>query len=132
MPIRCFILVTVILVAVILFAAAGCSKGIRLRAIPALAGSGKAVVGVVLTYDRNNQLSIVLSGVKDDRYVAWTTPPGGEPVNVGQIRVESGMGRIDTLTPLRKFTLMITREEKGDTQKPSANVVFKSDKEIEW
>jgi hypothetical protein len=121
------------LLALLSMATAGCSKDVRLRAIPALAGSGHASVRVVLTYDRNNLLTVSLSGVKDSRYVVWTTPaPGGEPVNVGQIRVEGGRGRIETLTPLRKFTVIITQEENGEARKPGPGVVFQSDKEIEW
>jgi hypothetical protein len=115
-----------------LLAIAGCQKDIRLHAIPALAGSGHADVRVVLTYDRNNLLTVSLSGVKDGRYVAWTTPVAGDPVNVGQIRVEGGKGKIETLTPLRKFTVMITEEENGEARKPGPRVVFQSEKEIEW
>jgi hypothetical protein len=115
-----------------LLAVAGCQKDIRLHAIPALAGSGHASVRVALTYDRNNLLTVSLSGVKDGRYVAWTTPAAGDPVNVGQIRVEGGKGKIETLTPLRKFTVMITEEENGDARKPGPRVVFQSEKEIEW
>jgi hypothetical protein len=118
--------------AVVLLATAGCQKDIHLRALPALAGAGHANVRVVLTYDRNNLLTVSLSGVKDGRYVAWTTPANGDPVNVGQIRVEGGKGKIETLTPLRKFTVMITEEENGEARKPSARVVFQSEKEIEW
>ena len=115
-----------------LLAIAGCQKDIRLHAIPALAGSGHASVRVVLTYDRNNLLTISLSGVKDGRYVAWTIPPAGDPVSVGQIRVEGGKGKIETLTPLRKFAVMITEEENGEARKPGPRVVFQSEKEIEW
>ncbi len=114
-------------------ATAGCSKDIRLRALPALAGSGHASVRVVLTYDRNNLLTASMSGVPDGRYVVWTTPAaGGEPVNVGQIRIEGGKGKIETLTPLRKFTVMITAEENGEVRKPGPRLVFQSDREIEW
>jgi len=121
------------LLALLSLAAAGCSKDIRLRAVPALAGGGHASLRVVLTYDRNNLLTVSLADVKDSRYVVWTTPaPGGEPVNVGQIRVEGGKGKIETLTPLRKFTVMITEEENGEARKPGPGVVFQSDKEIEW
>jgi len=126
----------VALIVVLLLAAAACKKEIHLRALPALTGGGKAAVRVVLTYDRNNALTIQLSGVQDGRYVAWTVPPGGDrvndAVNVGQIRVEGGKGSIATLTPLRKFTLLISREEQGDARKPGASVVFQTDKEIDW
>jgi hypothetical protein len=115
-----------------LLATAACQKDIRLHALPALAGTGHASLRVVLTYDRNNMLTVSLSGVKDGRYVAWTTPVGGEAVNVGRIRVEGGKGKIETLTPLRKFTVMITEEENGEARKPGPRVVFQSEKDIEW
>jgi hypothetical protein len=122
----------ILLLVLLSLAAAGCQKDIHLHALPALAGTGRADLRVVLTYDRNNILTVSLSGVKDGRYVAWTTPAGGDPVNVGQIRVEGGKGKIETLTPLRKFTVMITEEENGEARKPGPRVVFQSDKEIEW
>ena len=124
----------VILLMALLLAASGCKKEIRLRAMPALAGGGHAGVRVELTYDRNNKLTVTLAGVPDGRYVVWTTPAAtaGDPVNVGQIRVEAGKGKIETLTPLRKFKVMITAEEQGDARKPGPRVVFESEKEIEW
>ena len=121
-----------VLILALVLAATGCQKSIRLQPLPALGSSGKAELRVVLTYDRNNQLAVALSGVPNGRYVVWTTPSTGAPVNVGQIRVEAGKGAIATLTPLRQFNVMITREEKGDTQTPSAAVVFKTEKEISW
>jgi hypothetical protein len=132
---RCKLVAGIAAVALGLLVASGCSKDIRLHAIPSLAGSGHATVRVVLTYDRNNVLTVTLSGMKDGRYVVWTSPsgdPSAVPVNVGQIRVEGGKGKIQTLTPLRKFTLLITEEDNGEARQPSPRVVFKSDKEIDW
>jgi hypothetical protein len=125
-----------LLVALALLSMVACQKSIRLQSLPALGGNGQAALRVVLTYDRNNQLFVALSGVADGVYVAWTIPSGAgassAPVNVGQIRVAGGKGSIATLTPLRQFNVMITREDKGDTQTPSAAVVFKGVKEISW
>src|SRR5690242_2789347 len=100
-----------ILIAMLLLASTACTKSIHLRPIPTLAGNGKAELRVELTYDRNNKLFVAVSGLKDGSYVIWTVPVNGEPVNVGRIRVEGGKGNIQTLTPLRKFTVMITQEE---------------------
>ena len=123
---------------VLIFAAAR-KRDVRLQALPALKG-GRASVRVELTYDRNNTMDIRLRGVKAPesygaqytRYVAWAQAPGGAPVNVGQIRVEQGQGSLRTLTPLRRFQLLITVEEKGDAPQPGSLVVFRTAKEIEW
>ncbi len=119
-----------------------CRKEIRLEAVPALPVkvSGSARVRVVLTYDRNNTLIVHLTGVPQPeslgprytRYVVWIQPPGGQPVNAGQIRVEGGRAHVETLTPLRRFQLFITVEEKGDVQQPGPLVVFRRDKDVEW
>ena len=125
-----------LLVALLVLTAGGCKKDIHLRALPSVSGGGKADLRVVLTYDRNNVLTVTLTSVHDGRYVVWTVPQGGDhtndAVNVGQIRVEGGKGKIATLTPLRKFTLFITTEEKGDARKPGPNVVFQTEKDIDW
>lgn len=127
------------LVCALILATVACSRGMRLQALPALKG-GQANVRVVLTYDRNNTLDLRLENVQPPesygpqytRYVAWVQPPGGAPVNVGQIRIEQGKGRLQTLTPLRRFHLQITVEDKGETQQPGTLVVFRTGKEIEW
>ena len=114
----------------------GCKRDIRLQALPALQG-GQASLRVVLTYDRNNTLDLRLTDVRAPesyggpytRYVAWAQPSAGVAVNVGQIRVEQGKGRLWTLTPLRRFYLLITVEEKGDAQQPGPLVVFRTQKE---
>jgi hypothetical protein len=119
---------------------AGCRHDLRLKALPALQGGGGATLRVVLTYDRNNTLEVQLSGVQlaesygpqHTRYVVWAQPAGGAAVNVGQVRVEAGKGKLQTLTPFRKFHVFLTVEERGDTQKPGPLVVFHTDKEIEW
>ena len=113
----------------LLLGVGACSRGIRLQAVPGLplaGGSGRASLRVELTYDRNNTLEVRLTavpppesyGAQYTRYVVWTQPPGGVAVNVGQIRVEQGRGSLQTLTPLRRFHLLITAEEKGEAQRP--------------
>ena len=116
-----------------------CKRDVRLQMLPALKG-GNAGVSVVLTYDRNNNVQVRLSGVQPPesfgpqytRYVVWTEAGGGAPVNVGQIRVENGKGLLLTLTPFRRFGILITVEEKGDARQPGSLAVFHTDKEIEW
>lgn len=127
------------LVFALLGALAACKRDIRLRALPALS-AGSAGFRVVLTYDRNNTLDVRLTGVpapesfgaESTRDVVWTQPPGGTAVNVGQIRVENGRGSVATLTPLRRFQLLITVEQKGDVQQPGPLVVFRTEKDVEW
>ncbi len=116
-----------------------CKRDMRLQTLPALK-SGNAGIRVVLTYDRNNTLEVNLSGVQAPesfgpqftRYVVWTEANGAAPVNVGQIRVENGKGKLQTLTPLRRFGVLITVEEKGDARQPGSLAVFRSSKEVEW
>jgi len=131
--------VSLCLCGVLLLFASGCRHNVRLQALPALQG-GQATLRVELTYDRNNNLDIRLSGVKPPesygpkltRYVVWTEAPGGTATNVGQIRVEQGQGSLRTLTPLRRFQVLISVEESGDAPKPGPLVVFRAEKEIEW
>lgn len=116
-----------------------CKRDMRLQALPALK-AGNAGIRVVLTYDRNNNLEVNLNGVQPPetfgpqftRYVVWTEVSGAPPVNVGQIRVENGKGKLQTLTPLRRFGILITVEEKGDARQPGSLEVFRTSKEVEW
>jgi len=128
-----------VVVVVCLLLLAACKRDVRLQALPALKG-GDAGIRVVLTYDRNNTLQVTLNGVQAlesfgpqyTRYVVWTEVSGSPPVNVGQIRVENGKGRLQTLTPLRRFGILITVEEKGDARQPGSLSVFRTSKEVEW
>lgn len=118
---------------------AGCARKITLKPLPAARG-GKAAVRVELTYDGNDQIAITLDapepsayGASYTRYVAWVAAPdNSQVINVGQIRVEGGKGKLVTITPLRKFRLFLTVEAQGDTLKPGSLVVFEALKEIEW
>lgn len=126
-------------VAACLMMLAACTRDVRLQNLPALK-TGNAGIKVVLTYDRNNTLEVRLSNVQSPesfgsqytRYVVWTETAGAPPVNVGQVRVDGGKGKMQTLTPLRKFGVLITVEEKGDARQPGPLAVFHTDKEIEW
>jgi hypothetical protein len=118
---------------------AACKRDVRLQRVPPLI-AGDAGIRVVLTYDRNNTLELRLSNVQPPesfgaqytRYVVWTETAGAPPVNVGQIRVEGGKGKMQTLTPLRRFGVLITVEEKGDARQPGPLAVFHTSKEVEW
>jgi hypothetical protein len=111
----------------------GCAKKVRFRPLP-LAGKGTATAKVELTYDRNKNLEVKLSGVPEPaalkpgytRYVLWAaTPDRRHVVNIGQLRVDEKMNaKIDTLTPLRSFILFITAESSGDVMTPGPDMVF--------
>jgi hypothetical protein len=119
--------------------ALGCAKRIQFQPRP-LAQSGKATGRIELTYNRNNRLEVKLSNVPDPSaldgktcYVLWVaTPDRAHIINVGQLRVdEKHQADIRTVTPLRKFSLLITAEPGGDVMSPGPDVVFES-KPIEW
>ena len=124
---------------VMLAALAGCARNVKLHSLPGTKG-GYADVHVLLTYNRNDEIEIVLRapdpssyGANYTRYVVWVATPDRKLVtNAGQIRVEKGRGRLRTLTALHKFWVSITVEERGDTLGPSGPVVFQTSSEIEW
>ena len=120
--------------------AGGCTRRMQFSPLAAARG-GEATVQVELTYDRNNTLLIEMSNVPDPailnaaytRYVLWVATPDRQTiVNAGQIRVtEDRSAKIQTLTPLRDFTLFITAETRGDVASPGPDVLFETG-EIHW
>ena len=53
-------------------------------------------------------------------YVVWVTPTGGIPQNVGALKLDANYaGRLDTVTPLRDFTLTIGVEADQTAQSPA-------------
>lgn len=91
---------------------------------------------VELTYDRNNRLDVKLTQLRPPsavqpqftRYVLWVTDEDrANPVNTGQLRVdEHNVAKLQTLTPRRKYRLLITAESAGDVLTPGQEVVFES------
>lgn len=122
----------------LLFALAGCARNVKLKPLPAAKGGGFDVK-VSLTFNRNDQIEVKVHGPDPSeygpnftRYVAWVKSPDGSYINnAGQIRMEKGKGDLITVTPLRKFYLFVTVEEKGDVLKPG-QIVFETPKLIEW
>lgn len=122
-----------------LLLSAGCARVAHLKPLPAAKG-GRVTVRVELTYNRNDKITIDMQAPPPDtygpnftRYVAWVaTPDRKDVINIGQIRVEGGKGNLITLTPLRKFWLLVTVEERGDVLKPGPLMVFESYRELEW
>ena len=117
----------------------GCAKRIGFSALPP-ARSGKALARIELTYNRNDSLVVTLSGVPDPAtikssytcYVLWVSTPDRKSIsNAGRIQVDNGKASLTTLTPQRKFLLLITAESSGDVTSPGSDILFQT-KEISW
>lgn len=56
-------------------------------------------------------------------YVVWAEPldtMSGEPQNIGVLTVDKKLeGKLQTLTPLRQFSVFVTAEPSGIVQRPS-------------
>lgn len=60
-------------------------------------------------------------------YVVWVEPPNAPPQNVGVLSVNADKeGVLNTLTPHRRFKVMITPEASAQVQEPSGDEVFTS------
>ncbi len=60
-------------------------------------------------------------------YVVWVQPPDGAPQNVGVLSVDKELeGTLMTITPHKKFRVLITPEESGQVVKPTHDEVFTS------
>jgi hypothetical protein len=58
-------------------------------------------------------------------FVVWIRPVNGAIQNVGALAVDDNLqGSIDTLTPHRRFTLMVTPEPSARVAEPSRPAVF--------
>lgn len=63
-------------------------------------------------------------------YVVWVEPPNSPPQNVGVLSVSRNLdGTLSTITPHRKFRVLITPEQNGQVDKPSGAEVFTSEVE---
>lgn len=98
---------------------------------PASEGTVKAVKGD----GGNTALSVKVkhlapaSRLVDDAsvYVVWVEPPNAPPQNVGVLSVNADKeGVLNTLTPHRRFKVMITPESSPEAQEPSNDEVFTS------
>jgi hypothetical protein len=58
-------------------------------------------------------------------YVVWVHPPDAASQNVGALTVDDNLeGRLDTVTPHRRFGLSVTPEASGQAAVPSREPVF--------
>jgi hypothetical protein len=61
-------------------------------------------------------------------YVVWIQPHNAEAQSVGALVVNSNLeGRLDTVTPHRRFAVMVTPEPSGQVSRPTHDPVFTSD-----
>ncbi len=52
-------------------------------------------------------------------YVVWIQPPNALKKNVGVLIVDSNLeGRLDTVTPFRRFQVTVTPESSGQAEQP--------------
>ena len=53
-------------------------------------------------------------------YVVWAHPSGGEPQNLGALHVGDDLsGSLRTLTPMKRFDVMVTAEPTAQATKPT-------------
>lgn len=63
-------------------------------------------------------------------YVVWVTPEGAPPQNVGILTVDRDLqGTLSTITPHKRFKVMVTPEKSGEITAPEHDEVFTSDVE---
>lgn len=63
-------------------------------------------------------------------YVVWVEPEGAPPQNVGILTVDRDLqGTLSTITPHKRFKVMVTPEKSGEITAPEHDEVFTSDVE---
>ena len=92
--------------------------------IPAAQGTVRATAGE----NGNTRLSVFVRHLAPPEkvragattYVVWVEPPGGEPQNMGALKVDEDLrGSLTTVTPLKSFGVFITVEKSATAQEPS-------------
>lgn len=63
-------------------------------------------------------------------YVVWIEPPGHEPQNHGELRVDQHLqGELQTETPYKRFSVFITAEQNAQEREPEGPKVLSADVE---
>jgi len=97
--------------------------------VPASEGTVKATLGD----NGNTNLSIRVKHlappfkVQPDAtvYVVWIQQPDQPRQNIGALTLNKDLeGRLDTVTPFRRFSVMVTPEPGGQVDQPSHEAVF--------
>jgi hypothetical protein len=61
-------------------------------------------------------------------YVVWVQPPGDNPKNEGQLRVDKKEnGELQTEVPYKRFKVFVTAEQDPQTQTPTGTQVLSAD-----
>lgn len=61
-------------------------------------------------------------------YVVWVEPEGAPPQNVGVLTVDNNLqGSLSTITPHKRFKVMVTPEKSGEISAPEHDEVFTTD-----
>ena len=98
--------------------------------------SGEGTVQANAADNGNTQLEVRVkhlsspSKVADDAsvYVVWIKPRNGELQNVGALQVDSDLvGKLDTTTPHKAFTVTVTPEPSARMAAPTHKAVFTSE-----
>jgi hypothetical protein len=58
-------------------------------------------------------------------YVVWLRPAGGAPQNIGVLKVNKDLkGELETKTPFKQFSVIVTAEERANVSLPSGPPVM--------
>lgn len=61
-------------------------------------------------------------------YVVWVEPDGAPPQNVGVLTVDNNLqGSLTTITPHKRFRVIVTPEKSGEINAPEHDEVFTTD-----
>lgn len=64
----------------------------------------------------------------ENTYVVWFQPNGQDPENAGALKVDNNLkGKLDTVTPHRRFKVFITAEKEPNLKKPEGPVILSGD-----
>jgi hypothetical protein len=95
------------------------------------AASGKVLVGT--EKDGNTKVKVQVERlapptvVDEDSsaYVVWLRPVGGLPQNIGVLKVNKDLkGELETKTPFKQFSVIVTAEETANVRLPSGPPVM--------
>ena len=60
-------------------------------------------------------------------YVVWAVSPDGRAVNLGEIQLDNGKGKLKAITPLQTFSLFVTAEPYFAVRHPSEMLVLENE-----
>lgn len=98
--------------------------------------SGQGTVETHLSKNGNTEVEVLVKHLSNpskvaadaSTYVVWIRPHNGEIQNVGALQVSDDLvGKFNTTTPHRVFTLMVTPEPSARMSQPTHEAVFTSE-----